>query len=87
MTYLERKHPSRWGRRVEVATDDSLSQMIDSILQTAERAKEAGDQAAVAAALDALDRMRKGEEPQVVYSQWLMAQRPACPGTEQPRRW
>lgn len=42
MTYLERKHPRRWGRRVDVTSgDEPVKAVLPVEVQTAEEAREA----------------------------------------------
>jgi hypothetical protein len=41
MAYLERKHPKRWGRRVDVTSGDEPLKPIPVEIQSAEEAREA----------------------------------------------
>jgi len=41
MSYLERKHPKRWGRRVDVTSGDEPLKPIPVEIHTAEEAREA----------------------------------------------
>jgi hypothetical protein len=40
MAYLERKHPKRWGRRVDVTSGDEPFKGIPVEIQSAEEARE-----------------------------------------------
>jgi len=41
LSYLERKHPKRWGRRVDVTSGDEPFKGIPVEIQSAEEAREA----------------------------------------------
>ena len=41
LAYLERKHPKRWGRRVDVTSGDEPLKQIPVEIQSAEEAREA----------------------------------------------
>ena len=41
MSYLERKHPKRWGRRVDVTSGDEPLKPIPVEIHTADEAREA----------------------------------------------
>jgi hypothetical protein len=67
-------------QEVRSISNEETHRMITSLTDAAVEAHNAGDQAASAACVEALDRMQDGEDVQTVYSQWLRSQRPAQAG-------